>query len=89
MQILAIIGKSLNHKNQNTTAIYAPLVSDSVRDSVNTATTATMAAGLGGSEANILNKRKKDRQMSEIIQDMLRLARKMNDRSVSVAIERK
>lgn len=44
---MAIIGKSLNHKNQNTTAIYARLDLDPVRDSVNTATTAIMtAAGL-------------------------------------------
>ena len=44
---LAIIGKSLNHKNQNTTAIYARLDLDPVRDSVNKATSAMMtAAGL-------------------------------------------
>jgi integrase len=44
---LAIIGKSLNHKNQNTTAIYARLDLDPVRASVNTATSAMMkAAGL-------------------------------------------
>ena len=44
---LAIIGKSLNHKNQNTTAIYARLDLDPVRESVNTATNAMMeAAGL-------------------------------------------
>ncbi len=44
---LAIIGKSLNHKNQNTTAIYARLDLDPVRDSVNKATSAIMqAAGL-------------------------------------------
>ena len=44
---LAIIGKSLNHKNQNTTAIYARLDLDPVRESVNTATSAMMiAAGL-------------------------------------------
>lgn len=44
---LAIIGKSLNHKNQNTTAIYARLDLDPVRDSVNAATNAMMvAAGL-------------------------------------------
>ena len=42
---LAIIGKSLNHKNQNTTAIYARLDLDPVRDSVNTATSAMLAAG--------------------------------------------
>ncbi len=44
---MAIIGKSLNHKNQNTTAIYARLDLDPVRASVNTATSAMMeAAGL-------------------------------------------
>lgn len=44
---LVIIGKSLNHKNQNTTAIYARLDLDPVRDSVNKATSAMMtAAGL-------------------------------------------
>jgi integrase len=44
---LAIIGKSLNHKNQNTTAIYARLDLDPIRESVNTATSAMMeAAGL-------------------------------------------
>jgi integrase len=44
---MAIIGKSLNHKNQNTTAIYARLDLDPVRESVNTATSAIMtAAGL-------------------------------------------
>lgn len=48
---LAIIGKSLNHKNQNTTAIYARLDLDPVRESVNTATSAMMtAAGLKDGE---------------------------------------
>jgi len=42
---LAIIGKSLNHKNQNTTAIYAQLDLDPIRESVNTATSAMLAAG--------------------------------------------
>jgi integrase len=42
---LAIIGKSLNHKNVATTAIYARLDLDPVRDSVNAATTAMMSAG--------------------------------------------
>lgn len=42
---LAIIGKSLNHKNQNTTAIYARLDLDPVRASVNAATSAMMTAG--------------------------------------------
>jgi len=41
---LAIIGKSLNHKNPSTTAIYARLDLDPVRESVNTATSAMMAA---------------------------------------------
>ena len=44
---LTIIGKSLNHKNMATTAIYARLDLDPVRQSVNTATTAMLeAAGL-------------------------------------------
>ena len=44
---LAIIGKSLNHKHQNTTAIYARLDLDPVRASINTATNAMLtAAGL-------------------------------------------
>lgn len=57
---LAIIGKSLNHKNQNTTAIYARLDLDPVRDSVNTATSAILlAAGLkGGAEVVKINSRK-------------------------------
>lgn len=42
---LAIIGKSLNHKNPNTTAIYARLDLDPIRDSVNTATDAMFRAG--------------------------------------------
>ena len=50
---LAIIGKSLNHKNQQTTAIYARLDLDPVRASVNAATAAMMeAAGLKRSAAN-------------------------------------
>ena len=44
---LAIIGKSLNHKSQQTTAIYARLDLDPVRASVNSATAAMMeAAGM-------------------------------------------
>ncbi len=44
---MVIIGKSLNHKNQATTAIYARLDLDPVRASVNTATSAMMeAAGM-------------------------------------------
>lgn len=42
---LAIIGKSLNHKSQQATAIYARLDLDPVRASVNTATAAMMEAG--------------------------------------------
>ncbi len=57
---LAIIGKSLNHKNQATTAIYARLDLDPVRDSVNSATSAMMAAaGLKkGAEVLAFNKKK-------------------------------
>ncbi len=56
---LAIIGKSLNHKNQNTTAIYARLDLDPVRDSVNKATSAMMqAAGLKGG-ADVMQLKKK------------------------------
>lgn len=57
---LAIIGKSLNHKNQNTTAIYARLDLDPVRDSVNTATSAMLAAGKvkGQGEIHKLNRKK-------------------------------
>lgn len=51
---LAIIGKSLNHKNQNTTAIYARLDLDPVRDSVNSATRAMLAAGQVKENAEIL-----------------------------------
>ena len=43
---LAIIGKSLNHKSVSTTAIYARLDLDPVRESVNT-TTANMLAAAG------------------------------------------
>lgn len=44
---LAIIGKSLNHKTHQATAIYARLDLDPVRQSVNTATAAMLeAAGL-------------------------------------------
>jgi len=47
---MAIIGKSLNHQSQQTTAIYARLDLDPVRASVNTATSAMMeAAGLKSS----------------------------------------
>lgn len=42
---LTIIGKSLNHKTHQATAIYARLDLDPVRQSVNTATSAMLAAG--------------------------------------------
>jgi integrase len=51
---LAIIGKSLNHKNQNSTAIYARLDLDPVRDSVNTATSAMMAAAGLKNDAKVI-----------------------------------
>ena len=41
---LAIIGKSLNHKTHQATAIYARLDLDPVRQSVNTATQAMLEA---------------------------------------------
>ena len=57
---LAIIGKSLNHKNQSTTAIYARLDLDPVRNSVNTATSAMLAAaGLKDSADVVKLKRQK------------------------------
>ena len=40
-----MIGKSLGHTRQETTAIYARLTLDPVRQSVNTATAAMLAAG--------------------------------------------
>ena len=42
---LQVIGKSLNHKSVQTTAIYARLDLDPVKDSVNTATDAMLKAG--------------------------------------------
>lgn len=42
---LVVIGKSLNHKSTSTTAIYARLDLDPVRQSVNTATAAMLEAG--------------------------------------------
>lgn len=47
---LLVIGKSLNHKSPQTTAIYARLDLDPVRQSVNTATAAMLEAG-GAKEA--------------------------------------
>ena len=51
---LVTIGKSLNHKNPSTTAIYARLDLDPVRDSVNTATSAMMAAAGLKSSAKVV-----------------------------------
>jgi len=42
---LSVIGKTLGHKNVSTTAIYARLNLDPVRESMETATTAMMVAG--------------------------------------------
>lgn len=56
---LAIIGKSLNHKNQSTTAIYARLDLDPVRDSVNTATSAMLTAAGLKDAAEVIKIRKK------------------------------
>jgi len=59
---LAIIGKSLNHKSASTTAIYARLDLDPVRESVERATSAIMtAAGLKeAAEVVKLNKQKRN-----------------------------
>lgn len=51
---LTIIGKSLNHKTHQATAIYARLDLDPVRQSVNTATSAMMAAGGVKQSAEVL-----------------------------------
>jgi integrase len=59
---LSIIGKSLNHKNTSTTAIYARLDLDPVRESVERATGAMLAAGgmkPSGEVVNISKARKK------------------------------
>lgn len=52
---LSIIGKSLNHKSQAATAIYARLDLDPVRQSVNTATSAMLAAGEIKESADVVN----------------------------------
>jgi integrase len=57
---LAVIGKSLNHKSQSTTAIYARLDLDPVRDSINRATASMLAAGgIKQSAEIIMHKRKR------------------------------
>jgi len=55
---LAIIGKSLNHKSQQATAIYARLDLDPVRQSVNTATAAMLEAGGMKEVAEVVRKRR-------------------------------
>ncbi len=47
---LHTIGKSMGHKNQSTTAIYARLAIDPVRDGVNAGTSAMLAAAKGGAK---------------------------------------
>lgn len=56
---LAIIGKSLNHKSQQATAIYARLDLDPVRQSVNTATSAMLEAGGLKGKAHVVSLTKK------------------------------
>jgi integrase len=51
---LAIIGKSLNHKSPQATAIYARLDLDPVRQSVNTATSAMLEAGAMKDAADVV-----------------------------------
>ncbi len=55
---LAIIGKSLNHKSQQATAIYARLHLDPVRAAVNTATAAMLEAGGLKSGADVVQIKK-------------------------------
>ena len=54
---LPIIGKSLNHKTHQATAIYARLDLDPVRQSVNTATAAMMVAGGMKEKAEVIELR--------------------------------
>jgi integrase len=56
---LAIIGKSLHHRNTSTTAIYARLDLDPVRESVDRATSAMLAAAGLKPEAEIINLKRK------------------------------
>lgn len=55
---LVIIGKSLNHKNPSTTAIYARLDLDPVRESVNRATSAMLSAAGLKKNAEVINHKK-------------------------------
>lgn len=56
---LAIIGKSLNHKSQAATAIYARLDLDPVRASVNVATSAMLVAGEVKDSGDVLPMKKR------------------------------
>jgi integrase len=58
---LAIIGKSLNHKSQQTTGIYARLDLDPVRASVNAATAAMLEAGGQREKAKTIPFRKRSK----------------------------
>lgn len=51
---LSIIGKSLGHKNVSTTAIYARLNLDPVRDAMHRATSAMFAAAGAGASAEVI-----------------------------------
>jgi site-specific recombinase XerD len=51
---LSIIGKSLNHKNVNTTAVYARLAIDPVREAMEKAAGAMFEAG-GIKKDNVIN----------------------------------
>jgi len=55
---LSIIGKTLAHKNVNTTAIYARLNIDPVRESMNKATDAILEAGGMPTKDNVVNIKK-------------------------------
>lgn len=59
---LVIIGKSLNHKSTQSTRIYARLDDDPVRQSVNTATAAMMAAGSQKNSAEVLELRQRGKR---------------------------
>lgn len=56
---LVIVGKSLNHKSPSTTAIYARLDLDPVRESVDRATNAMLTAGGLKESAEIINIKRK------------------------------
>jgi integrase len=61
---LAIIGKSLNHKSPQATAIYARLDLDPVRQSVNTATSAMLEAAGLKEKAEVVELRTKKKSMA-------------------------